>query len=346
MVKNCYKKIESSEGELFLNTFPHDDCLQCVGVELFECEKFDCPIEKILRWKGSRKTSNGVVYICANYGKNKGLLSDFDSITGSIRTLCNTKNEILRYREEDSVKRIRRVLHNIRSINAHALMEMRGIVPEYFYKQHMKEILINVAKHISKDSQKTTHGILEIAKDLYQIKTEFSVYNKLIKGNVALDKRNFNIRDVLMTVVYPFFGDFTKKNVIVDIQPYRESVLFDFETIQVAFYHIIENTAKYVKPNTHVSITFPIEDKFQKVKFCMKSLHIEESEIEKIFSEGYSGKQAIKTQLHGEGIGLYRARKLVEENQGNLMVIPGEDIVMFGGIEYSTNNFIVAIPIY
>jgi len=344
MAKSCYKMIKSSVGEIFLNTFPYEDCPLCIGEESFECEKLNCPIEKKTRWKGCRKTVNGSVSICSDYGKSKGLLADFDSITGSIKMLCNTQNEILRYREEDSIKRIRRVLHNIRTINAHALMEMRGVVPESFFKQHMKEVLVNAANHISTNSYKTAHGILEIAKDLYSIKTEFSVYNKLIKGNVALDKKLFNIRDVLMTVVYPFFGDFTNKNVMVEIQSYRESVRFDFETIQVAFYHIIENIAKYVKPNTHVVITFPVEDNFQKIVFSMESLHIEEREMEKIFSEGYSGKQAVKSNLQGEGIGLYRARRLVEQNQGHLIVIPGKDIAVFEDIEYSTNNFIVAIP--
>lgn len=345
MAKNCYKRIISVSGELFLNTFPNETCYKCIGDDIMECAKIECPLENISRWRGFRKTSKGSLALCSNYGKNKGFVADFDIISSSLKTLCTTQDEIMRYREEDSVKRIRRVLHNVRTINAHSLMEMRGIVPESFFKQHMKEALIVASEYIVSNSSRTAHGILEIAKDLYSIKTEFSVYDKLIKGNETISKKLFFIRDVLMTVVYPFFGDFTNKNVVVDIQTYHESVRFDFETIQIAFYHIIENTAKYVKPQTRVKIFFPIKDGLQKVVFDMTSLHINKEEICTIFNEGYSGVHAIKSNQNGEGIGLYRSKRLVEMNGGTLTVEAGDDIIEYKDIKYSRNRFIFALPI-
>ena len=319
-------------------------CISCIGNSSIESDKIECPREHIYRWRGHRCTVNGTVSICANYGKSKGYVADFDSITGSLKTLCYTRDEVLQYREEDSVKRIRRVLHNIRTLNAHSLMEMRGIVPEFFFKKHLKDVLVKAGNHISRNSTKTAHGILEIAKDLYSIKTEFAVYDKLIKGNVSLDKKLFNIRDVLMTVVYPFFGEFTKKNVLVDVQTYRDSIFLDFETTQIAFYHIIENMAKYVKPDSRVNITFPIENTMQKVVFSMVSIHINEDEADKIFLEGYSGKQAINAQQQGEGIGLYRARALVEINGGTLDVIAGQETSQIGDVEFAENVFVMSIP--
>lgn len=346
MAKSCYKRIVSTSGEVILDSFPDPSCGQCIGRINVDCSKIRCPIQRIDRWLGYRKTNSGDVTVCADYGKNKGFIADFDSITGSLRSLCATRDEIIEYREEESIKRIRRVLHNVRTINAHSLMEMRGIVPDSFFKQHMKEAIVFATEHIKNNAARTAHSVLEIAKDLYSIKTEFSVYDKLIKGDEALVKKYYNIRDVLMTVAYPFFGDFTNKKVFVDIQPYHESVRFDFETMQVAFYHIIENTAKYVKPNTVVRISFPIELNSQKVVFDMISLHIEEDEVDKIFREHYSGKEAIKSEQQGEGIGLYRSKRLVEMNKGTLTVKAGGDITEYNGIEYSPNSFVFSLPLY
>lgn len=345
MAKSCFKKIVSSSGEVFLDTFPDESCKICMLNNEKEYERKNCPLDGTIRWRSSRKTLNGGASICADYGKSKGLIADFDSITGSIKTLCATHDEILRYKEEDSVKRIRRVLHNVRTINAHSLMEIRGIVPEAFFKQHMKEAINAASDHIVANAPRTAHGILEIAKDLYSIKTEFSVYDKLIKGDEALEKKLYNIRGVLMTVLYPFFGDFTNKNVFIDVQQYHDSVKIDFETVQIAFYHIIENTAKYVKPNTRVKISFPVEADMQMVVFEMTSLHIEEDEREKIFAEHYSGKQAINTKQYGEGIGLYRSRRLVEMNNGTLTVDPGDGVVQYQGVEYSLNRFVLSLPV-
>lgn len=345
MVKNCYKRLESTSGEVFLDSFPSEACKVCVDSVSLDCTKVICPIDGIPRWRGFRKTAHGCAIICADYGKSKGLIEDFDSITGSLKTLCSSRDEALRFKEEDSVKRIRRVLHNVRTINAHALMEMRGIVPDSMSERNVKGAITSLSGYIVNNADQTAHGLLEIAKDLYGIKTEFSVYDKLIKGGEALSMQSFNIRNVLMTVVYPFFGDFTQKNIYVDIHPYRDTVRFDFETIQIAFYHIVENMSKYVKPNTKVVISFPVVDGYQKVVFEMISLYIGKDEIDKIFSEGYSGNQAKQSGQSGEGIGLYRARRLVEMNGGTLVVEAGDNKQSYKDTVYSNNRFIISLPI-
>lgn len=345
MAKNCYKRLESVNGEVFLNTFPNDVCGSCIGEKPLECLKIECSIDGLSRWRGVRNTVNGRAIICADYGKSKGFIEDFDGITGALKTLSATRDDVVRYKEEDSVKRIRRVLHNVRTINAHSLMEMRGIVPDYLSERNVKESITTLSRYIVNNAEQTAHGLLEIAKDLYSIKTEFSVYDKLIKGEEVLSMQLFNIRNILMTVVYPFFGDFTKKNIYVDIHPYRDGVLVDFETIQIAFYHIIENMSKYVKPNTKVVISFPKEGSFQRVLFEMISIHIDIDEVDKIFTEGYSGNQAVLSGQNGEGIGLYRAKRLIEMNKGSLEVEAGEDVQKYKGIDYSNNRFIVSLPL-
>ena len=345
MAKSCFKRLVSTSGEVFLDTFPNESCLACIGIPSKECDKIACQIDGKTRWRGSRTTVNGSVCVCADYGKSKGFIEDFDCITGAMKTLCTARDEVLRYKEEDSVKRIRRVLHNVRTINAHALMEMRGIVPDSLFERNVKEAITSVSQCIKANTEQTAHGLLEIAKDLFGVKTEFSVYDKLIKGDEALSRESFNIRNVLMTVVYPFFGDFTRKKVYVDIHPYRDSVLVDFETIQIGFYHIIENMSKYVKPNTKIEISFPSDDNNQNVIFEMVSLHIRADETEKIFTEGYSGEQARTSGQHGEGIGLYRAKRLIEMNKGTLSVEAGEDFQKYKDLEYSVNRFIVSLPL-
>lgn len=77
----------------------------------------------------------------------------------------------------------------------------------------------------------------------------------------------------------------------------------------------------------------------------MESLHIGEDEVERIFQEGYSGKQATITEQQGEGIGLYRAKRLIEMNNGTLEVDTGTEISLIDSIEYSKNTFVVSLPI-
>lgn len=76
----------------------------------------------------------------------------------------------------------------------------------------------------------------------------------------------------------------------------------------------------------------------------MTSLYINQDEETAIFNEGYSGVVAQKLRLAGKGIGMYRARRLIELNNGTLTVEAGE-AVNIDGIDYAENKFIIALPI-
>ena len=88
--------------------------------------------------------------------------------------------------------------HNIRSINAHSLQEIRTLIPESVLKKHKDKSCKDVEDFIRKNIERTAQSIFRISKDLYEIKAEFSIYDKLIKGEEKVSKRLYNIRDVIM----------------------------------------------------------------------------------------------------------------------------------------------------
>lgn len=148
-----------------------------------------------------------------------------------------------------------------------------------------------------------------------------------------------------MLVVYPFFEDFKKKDVVVNVDFFYGGVPVDFETFQVAVYHIIENASKYIRPHTNAQVSFRKENGLQIIDIGMKSLHIETEEIDTIFLEGHSGKEAIRSKLNGDGIGLYRAKRFIELNGGTLSVHPGKEVEEYNGLLYSDNRFTLSIPL-
>ena len=162
---------------------------------------------------------------------------------------------------------------------------------------------------------------------------------------MSIDKRPYNIRDIIMLVLYPFFEDFNKSDVFVDVKNFNDSVSVDFETFQIAIYHIIENMAKYVRPHTDVTISFLYNKKSLSIIFNMQSVHIEKSEIKDIFKEGYSGLEAKKSKKDGEGIGMYRAQVLLDLNGGTISVEPEDQYEEAKGIKYSSNKFIIILPL-
>ena len=75
-----------------------------------------------------------------------------------------------------------------------------------------------------KDVRQAALTFFRMAKFNLSIKAEFSIYEKLLQGGekLKLEKRNHNIRDVIMIVLYMFFNDFNEKDVYIDIEEYYE----------------------------------------------------------------------------------------------------------------------------
>lgn len=350
MAKKCLVKLIDSNGIVFCNTLLDDSiCKHCIEQNSLnlhgKCAKVVCPKSRSPKLVDQRKVNAGVVYACGeNYGKNNHFVQDVDGITASLQTLTQIKAEVSQFRQNEQIARIRRVLHNIRTINGHSIQEIRALIPEKLLKMHRRDSCKEMEKIVEGKIPDVSLMFFRISKDLYEIKSEFSLYDKLIKGKAALDKRPYNLRDIIMLVLYSFFEDLNKKDVIVNVDNSFDTTMVDFETFQVATYHIIENASKYIRPHTEAYVTFEKTNELSTIKFTMQSLFIGESEKEVLFSEGYSGIEAKKSKRAGEGIGMFRARYLIELNGGGIVAIPGKNKINDNGLIYASNTFIISLP--
>lgn len=354
MEKKSYKRLTDIESVEFLNTLQYPRCADCIMKNSKSFSKgygfVCCPMTQSQRIIGMRLVKSGEVLLCGEgYGKSQLFSTDLDCLCSSLSTLEKTKVDIEKVKErvmqEESVGRIRRVLHNIKTTYAHALQEMRNLIPDSVLRQHRRDSCADFESVIRNNIKDTARTLFRISKDLYEIKSEFSIYDKLKAGKMSIDKRPYNIRDIIMLVLYPFFEDFNKSDVFVDVKNFNDSVSVDFETFQIAIYHIIENMAKYVRPHTDVTISFLYNKKSLSIIFNMQSVHIEKSEIKDIFKEGYSGLEAKKSKKDGEGIGMYRAQVLLDLNGGTISVEPEDQYEEAKGIKYSSNKFIIILPL-
>lgn len=351
MAKSCWKRLVDSDGFIFVDDLPEKEtCINCIknhaSVSLKGYSSVTCALNNEKKIVGIRLIKSGSVYLCgAGYGKKTLFSYDLDCLSSSLGTLSRIEDDIEKYKKEEYVARIRRVFHNIRNINAHALQEMRALIPEHILRQHKRKSVDEVETLVKSKPNETALAMFRISKDLNEIKSEFSIYARLINSDQHIDKRLYNIRDIIMLVLYPFFEDFKKKDVVVNVDNFYERVPVDFETFQVAIYHIIENASKYIKPHTDALISFSKKNRCQIVEIGMTSFHIANDEVTSIFREGYSGKEAVRSKLNGDGIGLYRAQRFVELNDGTLTLVPGEEEEEYNGLAYSYNRFIITIPL-
>lgn len=284
-----------------------------------------------------------------------GFTSDKDYVASSqkfrtaltvIKDSSETINDIVLASRQAINKSTGRLLHNLTSLNAHNIQEIYSLLPQEMLANRTSGQVRLVEDLIKKQMRDTALALLRIAKNNAAMKTEFAVFNKLFDKNPKLQKKSHNVHKVLMNVFYIFFADFTDKDVKVEVACEGiKTAYFDYESIHVALFQVIENAVKYIQPKTNLSVCIYESEDTIAMAFEMISLQIKSSEQQQIFDEGYSGTYSEKTGKSGSGIGLSRARDILELNSASIEVnFDPKTQHNLLGVPYQTNTFLISLP--
>jgi light-regulated signal transduction histidine kinase (bacteriophytochrome) len=342
---NHYSISEVSD-ELVLSNLK-SKCKNCYN----NCETIgkiiDCPIYNEKRRNGIIVNTKNKTFLCCNKTKTTKLFREkLESLSYSYSDIKLVKSDFENSIKTIEQKRINRLIHNLTSINAHNIQEIYDLVSQDILTKNINEQLEYIENEIISNPREASMMFIRMAKHNIHMKSEFSIYKKLDRANPTFDKRSHPIHKVLMNVLHTFFVDFSDKNVFVNVGDNQNFILCDYEAIQVALYHIVENSAKYVQPNSKIDISFrELADKIE-LKFKMISFYIEPEELEKIFTEGYSGKEVKKARKNGEGIGLWRVSQMLQLNDASIKINAGTDIEKLMGFRFSDNEIILEFKKY
>ena len=287
-------------------------------------------------------------YRVVAFTDNKKYLKSSRTFKTELECILNSTNvmsEIIEASDKEKNRSTRRLIHNLTSLNAYNIQEFYSLVPQEKVSRKMGKQISYVKKIVEEEPSEAAEVLLRMAKNNAAMKVEFSVFKKLFDMNPDLRATNHNVHKVLMNVFYLFFPDFTDKDVKVDIVDSNCMAYFDYESIHVALYHMIENSAKYIKPGTVLNVDIVANIGKTKIVLDMISTEIRPQEIELIFEEGISGELACQTGKSGDGIGLSRAKKILELNGGSLSVIPYFDTAeVTMGFTFQRNVFTMMLP--
>ena len=291
--------------------------------------------------------SNYCVYAFSSNNDYLKSSQKFKTTLEVIHSSASHIDEVIKHSKKTENKSTSRLIHNLTSLNAHNIQEIYSLVPQENVSKKMGGQISFVENIVRKEHKETAYVLLRIAKNNAAMKAEFSVFRKLFDSNPELHKRKHNVHKVLMNVFYLFFPDFTDKDVKVNVGDDRNTytAVFDYESFHVALYHLIENAAKYTQPKKSFNVSIKYIPGFCEILMDMSSVQIKEKEKSRIFEEGVSGDLAHRLGKAGDGIGMSRAKKIIELNSGELSVVPYEktaDVVM--GVTFQRNVFSIKLP--
>jgi signal transduction histidine kinase len=284
---------------------------------------------------GFLETSQGSIY-CISSDKNyikssRKFLSDMNMLILSLEKVEDAKKDV----EHFAFRQVDILFHNLKNINAHLIQDMYDFLPQT--EKNEVNIYDKIKLSVKKNPERTARLLFKVLKNNMEMKAEFSVFSKLYEESPLLNFKEFNLYLSVLNVLYNFFPDFTDKNISVKFEEKEVNAYYDYESIHVALFHMIDNITKYIKPDTTLYINFDELLDESMITFDMISLKINDDEIENIFEDGYSGENAILDEKAGKGIGMSRVKKLLELNSGNIILERREEVKN----KYQNNVFII-----
>ncbi len=323
------------------------DCHSCLTtLQPHSIRKQTCSANGHTYRQGKMESLNGMVFLCSD------LQDDINSarvFRARLAAYLASLGHIARIRaelEEASNVTLKRVMHNLMSLNAHAIQDVFALISQDALTGDIRRQQAVIESVIRTQPAKAARTLLRIAKNNMAVKTEFAVIRLLDQTSPPPTFKFHALHRVILNVLHTVLPDFTENNVHANISDCSLSVPLDYETFQAALYHILENATKYVLPNSELFIRFSDTDSEVHITFDMHSLYIAPDEVSRIGEERFSGAEPKRIGRAGHGMGMFRTKKLLGLNDGDLIVranVMPDSGVRYAGALYERNQFIIVL---
>ncbi len=258
--------------------------------------------------------------------------------------------QILDQLEERQNNRYTILSHNLITTHAHLQDIVENIVPAEKLaqaKDHFAQLEI-AKNYLIEDTEASADALLGVIKRVVDLQAQIEGF-KILSKQRKLDLGDHNILKVLENIIHPFYQDFLSNN--IDIKWHIDSSITekyklrtDFKVINVILHHLLTNAVKYTRPYSCIDINYYPENR--ELVFSMRSIRIEQDEIEKIFDLQYCGKN-VPQSLAGEGVGMYMVRKAADLIGIQVKVQPDFQarIEEIESVKYTPNKFKLKFPV-
>jgi len=310
----------TNDGDVIADSLT-DKCTSCINnaSETNATLATKCPLLGGTRRRGLIKSEESEIFLCS---PEKDDVNSKRNFRAKANAFLSVSAHLEKSRDQISTelnKRTRRLIHNLTTINAQSIQELYNFIPQDVLTKNIDYQLKNIQKALKSEFHEASKLFLRITKNNLRMKTEFSVFKTMYEQKSPPTFRKHAVQKVVLNVLHTFFSDFTDHDVRVKVQDFPRQVDLDYETFSVAIFHIIENAAKYIMPNSTLSISFSPQKSDIHITFEMLSLPVRDDEVANLCTEGFSGELAHKLQLAGDGIGMFRTKRLLRLNNGDII---------------------------
>jgi signal transduction histidine kinase len=167
--------------------------------------------------------------------------------------------------------------------------------------------------------EKRTKALQGLIFDIYELCK--------IEGNLTLNYKLVNLKDILLETIILFYNDFEKRGIrpVIDIDESVPSIIVDEEAVQRIFLNLIDNLLKHAEKDAVISLKVGKEHILTQFKNRVE--HMREEDMERIFDRFYTAKADRSDKNTGLGLSIVKilvdkmGHKAEAALQGNLFVV-------------------------
>jgi signal transduction histidine kinase len=175
-----------------------------------------------------------------------------------------------------------------------------------------KDITLTEKKDLLLEMQKANDRLMEIVNLL----VGFAKFDKRL--NYAFEA--VSLREIVNTSMEKYAGMLWRKKIKLFIDSDKELplIIIDKAKIQFVVDMLIDNAIKYSLNEGSLNISFDINQKYIVLKVADTGIGMSYLDSKKLFKHFFRSKSAKIMDTEGLGLGLYTARKIVNQHKGHL----------------------------
>lgn len=166
------------------------------------------------------------------------------------------------------------------------------------------------------EREKYLRVVLDETKRLSRLVNDLLSISKMESGEKSLEKRIFNINELVKVVLFKFEGAITEKNIDVELEFCEDcqDVYADSDAIIQVLTNLIHNASKFTPENGKISLKTWVYGKKAYVEIKNTGGGIEKDKLKFIFDRFYKTDDSRSTDKTGTGLGLFIVKNLINKH--------------------------------
>jgi len=202
------------------------------------------------------------------------------------------------------------------SIISHQLKTPLSII-----KGYLEGLLTGDQGQINPGQREYLNEALEINKETIDLVNDYLKYCQMDTGNIEVNPQLISLEMVVDEVIKKIMPLAHSSNCAIEYKKPKEklpNVYVDLIKIKQVVQNILTNAIRYIKRRGEIIVEIK-KTKNDIIFSCRDNgVGIPDSEQREIFTRFFRGKNVLKMDSHGSGLGLYLARVVIESSGGEI----------------------------